>query len=424
MKKIISIIGLIVAQSISSQTLNYNQLFEKGSLRIDFLISGTSHTQNISIHHIKKEPFYGANSSKQLIYPDYGNYKIVIRDRENHIIFSKGFSPIFSEWQKTDEAKNKFKSFEHFMQIPFPKNEISFEIEKRNNNGVFERIFSEKIDPQNYQIINEKVASYPVQLIQTKYPSDKAVDIAIVAEGYTKEEMPEFIKDVHHLVDYMFSVAPFKQYKNHFNIYAIESPSEESGTDIPGKNIYKNTILDSKFYTFNTPRYLTTFSMFQLGNIVASVPYDQIVVVVNTKRYGGGGFYNFMNLLSAQNQLSKQVFVHEFGHGFVGLADEYYDNTITDDSLYNLKIEPWEPNITTLVNFDNKWKKMMNPSTPIPTPRTEPYKNTIGVFEGGGYLEKRIYSPAEDCRMKTNHPENFCPVCLKAIEETILFHIH
>ncbi|MDY3451888.1 M64 family metallopeptidase [Riemerella anatipestifer] len=145
-------------------------------------------------------------------------------------------------------------------------------------------------------------------------------------------------------------------------------------------------------------------------------------VIVNTPRYGGGGFYNVINLVSADNYLSEKVFVHEFGHGFAGLGDEYYNNSGGTTDLYNLKIEPWEPNLTTLVDFGKKWKHKVNKNTPIPTPRTELYKNSIGVFEGGGYTPKGIYSPVQDCRMKSNTPENFCPVCTDALLETILFY--
>jgi hypothetical protein len=154
----------------------------------------------------------------------------------------------------------------------------------------------------------------------------------------------------------------------------------------------------------------------------ASVPYDHIYVLVNTERYGGGGFYNFVSLCTADNELTPQVFVHEFGHGFAGLGDEYYNSAVAYEDFYNLEIEPWEPNITTLVDFDKKWKDMVDEDTPIPTPRKDKYRNTVGVYEGGGYMAEGIYSPHIDCRMNTNEAEGFCPVCQEAIRKVIRFY--
>ena len=193
----------------------------------------------------------------------------------------------------------------------------------------------------------------------------------------------------------------------------------ESGTDIPGEHVYRNTVLNSTFYTFDISRYLTTTDMKMVHDMAADVPYDQLILLVNTSRYGGGGFYNFINVCASDHPLSPNVFVHEFGHGFAGLADEYYTSEVTFDNYYNLKAEPWEPNLTTLVNFDLKWKSFLDLDTPVPTPRNEKYESTLGAFEGGGYRAKGIYSPMEDCRMKSNKTHNFCPVCIRAIQAVI-----
>ncbi len=154
----------------------------------------------------------------------------------------------------------------------------------------------------------------------------------------------------------------------------------------------------------------------------ASVPYDHIYVLVNSERYGGGGFYNFLSVCTSDNHLTKEVFVHEFGHGFAGLADEYYDSSVAYQDYYNINIEPWEPNITTMVDFDKKWKSIIKPETPVPTPRKSEYSGTVGLFEGGGYMAEGIYSPVMDCRMKSNNAGKFCPVCSKAIREVIDFY--
>ena len=156
-------------------------------------------------------------------------------------------------------------------------------------------------------------------------------------------------------------------------------------------------------------------------DIAANVPYDVIFILVNSSLYGGGGFYNHYSEVTVDNTWSKIVSVHEFGHAFAGLADEYTGDVSYSDT-YNLNVEPWEPNITTNVDFNSKWKNMVSEGTPLPTPRTEKYKNSVGMFEGGGYVTKGIYSPFEDCRMKSNEAPGFCPVCHNAIRRMILLY--
>ena len=225
--------------------------------------------------------------------------------------------------------------------------------------------------------------------------------------------MTKFLKDAKSLTDSLFKAAPFSEMKAYFNVYALKTPSQESGTDVPGENIFRNTLYNSTFYTFDISRYLTTSDMKTIHDKAAVVPYDQIIVLVNSNRYGGGGFYNYLNVCAAGNKLSTRVFIHEFGHSFAGLGDEYYTSEVAFEDYYNLKVEPWEPNLTTLVDFDSKWKSMVDSATPIPTPRYSDYSSKTGAFEGGGYVAKGIYSPMEDCRMKSNETPHFCPVCRK-----------
>lgn len=424
MKKLIYTTVIFLGLIANAQLPNYEQNFEKESLRLDFFLSGTHQSEQVILHQMKKEPFYAAASSHQLIYPAFGNYRIEIKDATTEeLLFSKGFNPLFEEWQHTAEAKKITRTFENALQLPFPKKDIVIEISKRAKKGQFEKIYSQEISPNNYNILKESIVKYPVQQIVGNLPSEKAIDLAIIAEGYTADEMDKFVSDARRMMDYTFTIPPFDQYKNQFNVYAILSPSIDSGTDIPGEGIYKNTAVDSRFYTFDEPRYLTVPSIYKIADIAANVPYDHVYVLVNTPRYGGGGFYNVLNIATSDHALSDKVFVHEFGHGFAGLADEYYTSSVpAEEMIYSLDIEPWEPNITTLINFDAKWKSKVKKGTPIPTPRTKKYKDEVGVFEGGGYSDKGIYSPVQDCRMKSNEPKGFCPVCSSAIQGIIEFY--
>ena len=339
------------------------------------------------------------------------------------IVFSKGFNSLSNEWAAIDEAKNEKRLFYHAIQIPFPKKTLRVQIDQRDREGIFHPLSSREIRPDDYFIKVEMPINYPSKdLLINGSPSEK-VDLVILAEGYTAAEADKFYADAQRMTDYMFTIPPFDKLKKDFNVRAIAVPSAESGTDVPGKNIYRNTAFNSSFYTFNQERYLTTNSLKEIADVAAAVPYDQLYVLVNTPIYGGGGFYNHLNLGTADNELSEKVYIHEFGHGFVGLADEYYyDWDPTFQDMYNQKIEPWEENITTLVNFGSKWKDMVQKNTPIPTPRTKKYQKVVGAFEGGGYTSKGVYSPMQDCRMKSNEPKGFCPVCERAIQKIVNFY--
>ena len=401
----------------------FNKYFVEKSLRFDFLLGGNSKEVKVYPAQIKQEPYW-AGSQKNLIDKfNYGSYRFRIFDlNSDSLIFSKGFSTLFQEWQTTAEAKKHNKTFYQAAIFPFPKNKIRLEIDARQWEGDFKTIFKTEIDPEDYFILNETPVPFKtVEIIKNGTPKNK-VDLVILAEGYTSAEMDKFINDARRVTGYLFDAEPFKSEKKNFNITAVLTPSIESGTDIPGEDTYKNTHFNSSFYTFDISRYLTVSDMKTVYDAAAVVPYDYIYILVNTERYGGGGFYNFVTVCTADNNLTKEVFAHEFGHGFAGLGDEYYTSAVAYEDFYNLKVEPWEPNLTTLVNFDLKWNKMVADSVPVPTTREEKYNNTIGVFEGGGYMEKGIYSPFMDCRMKSNNAKDFCPVCREAIKKVIRFY--
>lgn len=401
----------------------YKSYFTAKSFRFDFLLGGNNKEVVVYPQQMKQEAFW-AGSKSNLIDPfNYGSYRFRVFDaKSDSLIFSKGFSTLFQEWQTTAEAKTVNKTFYQSAIFPYPKKDFRFKIEARQWDGTFKTLFSTEINPKDYFIQKEQNPDFEwVDIIENGKPESK-VDLVILAEGYTEAEKEKFINDAKRVTNYLFDEEPFKSEKVNFNVKAVFSPSSQSGTDVPGEHIYKNTHFNSQFYTFDLPRYLTTSDMKTVYDAAATVPYDHIYLLVNTERYGGGGFYNFLSVCTSDNSLTKEVFVHEFGHGFAGLGDEYYTSTVAYEDFYNLKIEPWEPNITTLVDFDSKWKAMLDQSTPVPTPRKDKYKNTIGVFEGGGYMRKGIYSPKMDCRMKSNVAGEFCPVCEEAIRKVIRFY--
>ena len=415
---------LVLAIKLSFASVDFDTYFEHKTLRIDYLLGGNAKEQTVFFQNLKKEPHWGGTRVNMLDPFNYGNYRFKLIDKASgKVIYSRGFNSLFQEWQSTPEAKTLNRSYYQVNVMPFPKNKAQFVIDYRSRKGVFVKLFEYEIDPVNYFILEEAVMKVKFSKIKGTGEASKSIDVAFIAEGYTQEEMGKFRADVERIAGYVLNVEPFKTYADRFNIYALESVSEESGTDIPGKHIYKNTVLNSSFYTFDSERYLTTSDLKSMYDIAANVSYDQIYVLINTDKYGGAGIYNYYTSCASDHKLSKEVASHEFGHGFVGLADEYYTYDTSIEDFYNLEVEPWEPNITTLVDFDSKWKSMIDEGIITPTPRTKKFENEVGLFEGGGYMSKGIYSPVQDCKMKTNNKDEFCPVCQRACEEMIKFTI-
>jgi hypothetical protein len=306
--------------------------------------------------------------------------------------------------------------------MPFPKNDVRIELYSRNFMGVYEKKFEYKIAVKDYFISPERQMVFPVYDALISGDPAKKVDIVILPEGYTAAEMDRFKADCDKFTAGLFTVKPYSQNRDKFNIRAVLAPSVESGTDIPGDKVWKNTIMNSSFYTFNSERYLMTYDNKSVRNLAANAPYDQIYILVNTTKYGGGAIYNLYSMSVNSNASSAKIFVHEFGHGFAALADEYDDGSTSFNDMYPLNLEPWEPNITTLVKFESKWKGMLPSNTPVPTPVTNTSNIKLGVYEGGGYVNKGVYRPSPDCLMRTFSGNEFCPVCSAAIQKMLDFY--
>ena len=412
------------APAVSHLPGQFDEYFLNKTLRIDYFLAGNSTEENVFFREMREEPYWGGPHADLTALMNTGTYRYILIDSASgKLLFAKGFSSLFQEWRGTPEAKQIRRAFPMVATMPFPKKTMNFLIEKRSyETGMFETMYEMKLRPDDYFILKDSIHRLKVEKIKYSGAPEDHVDVAFMAEGYTEAEMPKFIEDARSLCDYFMSVEPYSSFGDKFNFYAIMSPSDESGVTIPGKELYVNTNIHSSFYTFDMDRYLTSFDTRAIYDIAANVPSDAIFVIVNSKRYGGGGFYNHYCEGTIDNQYSRIVAVHEFGHSFAGLGDEYYTSDVTYSDFYNLKVEPWEPNLTTNVDFASKWKSMVPDSVPIPTPRLQKYKDVTGMFEGGGYLGKGVYSPGMDCRMKSNEAQGFCPVCRQAIIRMIRYY--
>ena len=382
---------------------------QEQTLRVDYMFSGTDRSVEISLDEMSRFDGWTGRRTNLDKVPVRGNGQICMTDAQTgDTLYRMSFSSLFQEWQTTEEATRVRKSFENVFLLPMPESKARVRVELYDFWGNVVAALGHDVDPSDI-LIRHLAPKAPEHryLLQSGSPEEK-IDVAIVAEGYTEEEMSTFYEDALVAMNAILAHEPFGKYKDSFNFIAVALPSKDSGVSVPGEGEWKDTALKAHFNTFYMDRYLTTLRLKNLHDRLCGVPYEHIVILANTDTYGGGGIYNSYTLTTAHHPAFKPVVVHEFGHSFAGLADEYYyDDQYVE--YYYPGIEPWEQNITTLADFDSKWKDMLD-------------KGEAELHEGAGYQSKGVYRPAIDCRMHTNKAENFCPVCQRALGRMIEFY--
>lgn len=421
MKKLILLSLIIVAASLQAQ-IKYEDYFTDNTLRFDYNRCGTATSEQIGFQQMKQEGKWSGPRTHLIDPFQWGEYRVELYDKATKkLIFSRGYAGLYSEWQSTAEAKTTSRCFYETALMPFPKKPAILQLYSRDRKTKLIKTFEYQIDPASYFISKEAGPVYKSYMIHDSGDPAKKIDVVFLPDGFTAGEMDKFREAVRAFSKGLFDTPPFTAASDQFNCWLVEAPSAESGTDIPGKGIYKNTLLSASFYTFDSERYNMTYDIKSVRDVAANTPYDLIVILVNSDKYGGGGVYNYYGCFTAFNKQSVGVFVHEFGHAFTWLADEYYTSDVAYEDYIDMTVEPIQPNVTNLVDFGKKWKKMVTSGTPIPTPRTPQYEGILGAYEGGLYSAKGIYSPMNKCKMNwINDP--FCPVCSKTIREMIDYY--
>lgn len=423
MRKFIVMMVALVATTMTFAQ-EFDAKFEDATLRLDYTFMGNATEQHIAIAELSSTPeWYGRRINLDNV-PLKGNGDLTLYDAAtNEVVYMTSFSSLFQEWITTPEALSVTKSFEFTLLVPMPKNNVVAKLVLRDNTGK-ESFHSFTIDPRDVLIRdNSNIAPLPYKYVHKGGDSKECIDVVIMAEGYTAKEMKLFMKDAEITAKEILSYEPFKSHSDKFNFIAVMTPSKDSNVSVPQQEAWRSTAVSSNFMTFYMARYLTSGSVYAMYDLVTNIPCEHFVILANTDTYGGGGIYNSYTLTTAHHRDFRPVVVHEFGHSFAGLGDEYfYDNADDNDNMHSLKHEPWEPNITTMVDFDSKWADMIEEGIEIPTAvtpeRTANY--VVGAYEGGGYLSKGIFRPTDVCRMRNNTAERFCPVCERAIERVIL----
>ena len=403
MKRVLVIlITLFTALSASAQ-------LKDRTLRVDYIFSGTDKQASISVASLSSFDTWAGRRVNMDKVPLRGNGQICMEDAvTGKVLYRMSFSTLFQEWQATEEATRVTKAFENVFLLPMPESRVNITVELFDLHGKPAASLTHPVDPSDI-LIRPLGANPPRPVdILSSGPASECIDILIIPEGYTQEEMDLFLEDCRAAWASFMNHEPFASLSSRFNVRAAMIPSQDSGVSVPRKGDWKNTALESHFDTFYSDRYLTTLQLTRLHNLIAGLPYEHIIILANSTTYGGGGIYNSYELTAAHHSAYAPVVVHEFGHSFAGLADEYhYDDQFVE--YYYPDSEPWEQNITTRFDFASKWQDMLG-------------QPGVGLFEGGGYQSKGVWRPSQDCRMNTNACPAFCPVCQRAIARMIDFY--
>jgi hypothetical protein len=473
---------VMVMAACAQATEDFDRYFIDKTMRIDYFHVGDAKEEVITLDHVYEQGIWAGSRRNLIDTFDNGHYYVKIFDlASGELIYSKGFDSYFGEYKTTARALEGVKrTYHETALLPYPKNKIRFVMEARNRKNELVPFFSQVIDPGSVDIdrgpLSEGVKVYE---IRKGGPPHQKVDLAIIAEGYTSEEEAKVNADLERFAGIFFSQEPYKEYQDRFNIYGVFKPSEQSGCDEPRSGVFKNTAIGATFNSLGLERYLLTEDNKSLRDVAAHVPYDALCIMVNHERYGGGGIYNLYCTFTSDNQWHRYLFLHEFGHSFGGLADEYYTSSVAYNDFYPKGIEPREPNITALLDPAHlKWKELVTPGVAIPTPwekeefdrmdeeyqkvrqetnekiaemkrshapddeirRKEEelerlsrehvdkvdaylsasrFRDVVGAFEGAGYSSQGLYRPMLDCLMFTRGDKPYCRVCEKAVVRVI-----
>ncbi len=456
------------ASAQASATTPCDAHFADKTMRVDYYHTGSGGREIVSLDAVVSDGPWPGSRTNRLDQTNLGPYVFeVIDPRTNQAIYSRGFASIYGEWETTDEPKQGIsRTFSESVRFPWPKHPVQVVIKKRDRANAFHEVWSTVIDPAS-RFVNatDRRPAGKVWTVFENGPAATKVDLLVLGDGYAEADLPKFHADVKRLVDQLFATEPFKSRKADFNVRAIDLPAAKSGVNRPRTGDFRRTDLGVSYNIFDSERYALTLDNRAMRDVAAAAPYDFLEILINEQQYGGGGIFNDHATAAVDTAFADYIFVHEFGHHFAGLADEYYTSDVAYETGATDRPEPWEPNVTALKDpAALKWRDLVEPGTPLPTPwdkeafekrsheiqarrrelraRNAPesemnalfteemnwstpflkgmkYSGKVGAFEGAAYEPKGLYRPEADCIMFTRDNVGFCRVCQRAISRII-----
>jgi len=310
-----------------SCTRNEQSDFEKHfldkTLRINLIHTGDAGMESFKVDKIFDDGlWYGR--TKNLVNPyRLGTYYYEVRDVEtDELLYSDGVSTVFGEWRMTEDAKNK-KSFHESIRVPYPNKMAKITMYKVDSIDVTEPVWEYVIDRKTRSLMEPtKNHNYRImRLLDSGNPKEK-VDILILGDGYTLNEIKRFDKDAILFYNSFINTEPFKSRKSDFNVHAVQIPPVDE----------VNTLKTSDGF-FGHDRYALTSDEWAFREYATQAPYDYAVILMNTDKSSGGSLYNLYITTAIRSQSIDYVMTHELGHHIAGAADKFYSNTTDCDSL-------------------------------------------------------------------------------------------
>lgn len=416
------LVVLILLTSFSVFAQNFEHYFEDKTLRIDYHHIGDAKNESFEVKKFSAgDEWHGTVS--HLTEPfEYGNILFEVFDSAtNKLIFKYAYSTLFDEYKATERAEKETGCFEECIKLPFPKQSIKFTFTSISRKREMTLKYTGYFNP-NSSKYEPFIKEFDVMDLHIGGSPKSCIDILFIPDGYAETDKAKLEKDMDRFAKYVLDCSPYSENRDMISIRAIRAFSDESGISDPNQKIYKKTLLNSSYNVLDLDRYLMCLNVWRMNEIADDAPCDIIVLICNSPKYGGGGIYNFYCTVNNEHEKSDYVIVHELGHGIGGLGDEYFTSEVSVRDYYPEGIEPVDPNLTTLVEFETKWADLIETDLPVPTPIRSENQNKVGVYEGGGYVAKGVYRPYISCSMKDPVYNQFCPVCTRVLIETFNYY--
>jgi hypothetical protein len=467
MRRLSLTVCVLLSASAVATAVDFDERFTGATLRIDFFHTGTAGEEHFALDRIRVEGSWPGSRTQLVDTTNLGHYLVELVDLgTNTVLYSRGFASIYGEWETTGEAlAGVWRTLPEAVRVPEAREPFQLRLRKRQPDQSFAEVWRQTIDPASRFVDRAPVTKRTVHVILESGDPALKLDLVVLGDGYPADAMDKFHADAERLVAALFAEEPFASRKSDFNVRAVDSASPQSGVSRPRAGTFRDSALGARYNTFDSERYVLSLDDRKWRDVAAAVPYDAVLILVNERKYGGGGIFNLYSTAAADSAFADYLVVHEFAHHLGALADEYFTSSIAYEELADRRVEPWEPNVTALLDPAKlKWADLLERGTPLPTPwdqerfeersresqarraklrkegaseetleqlfreeqqvmtemlGSQEHSGRIGAFQGAMYQSRGLYRPALDCIMFTRDEVGYCPVCRRGLERVI-----